>query len=101
MQNTLMGLPVEFWTIICFSVAVAFYNFWPRPPRTATEPRTWLQQFVLRWFHSLTWASLGLACLCLKYVSVTAAQVVAVLGLASYIIFMVFFVREKLRYPQG
>ena len=31
MQNTLMGLPVEFWTIICFAVAVAFYNFWPRP----------------------------------------------------------------------
>ena len=101
MQNTLMGLPVEFWTIVCFAIAVAFYNFWPRPPQTATVPRTWLQQFVLRWFHPLTWALLGLASLSLKYFSATASQVLAVLALASYIIFMVFFVREKLRFPQG
>jgi hypothetical protein len=100
-HNTLLGLPVEFWAIVSFGIAVAYYNFWPRPPRTATEPRTALQQFVLRWFHSLTWALLGLASLSLKYVGVTTAQVLGLLGLASYLIFMFFFVREKMRYPQG
>lgn len=101
MQNTLMGLPVEFWAILCFGVAVAYTNIWPRPPRTATEPRTPLQQFILRWMHALTWYCLGSASLALKFVGVTAAQALGILGLAAYIIFMTVFIREKLRYPQG
>jgi hypothetical protein len=60
-----------------------------------------LQQLVLRWFHALTWALLGLATLSLKYVGVTGAQILGALGFLSYITFMVVFVREKMRYPQG
>ena len=74
MQNTLMGLPVEIWAVICLAVAVIYFNFWPRPPRTATVPRTAWQQLVLRWFHSLTWLFLAFAALSLKFVGVTAAQ---------------------------
>lgn len=101
MQNTLMGLPVEFWAIVCFAVAAAYAIFWPRPPRTATQPRSAWQQLVLRWFHSLTWAFLGLAALMLKFASPLAAQTLGLLGFVSYIIFMTVFVREKMRYPQG
>lgn len=101
MQNTLMGLPVEIWAVICLAVAVIYFNFWPRPPRTATVPRTAWQQMVLRWFHSLTWLFLAFAALSLKFVGVTAAQVFGLLGLASYLIFMAVFIREKVRYPQG
>jgi len=96
-----MGLPVEFWAILCFGIGVTYTNFWPRPPRTATEPRTPLQQFILRWMHAITWYCLGCASLALKYVSGTAGQVLGVLGLVAYFIFMTVFVREKLRYPQG
>ena len=99
MQSTLMGLPVEIWAALCFGVAGAYTIFWPRPPRTGQ--RTAWQQLVLRWFHALTWAFLGLATLSLKYVSVTGAQILGGLGFLSYIIFMVVFVRERMRYPQG
>ncbi len=101
MYNTLLGIPVEFWTVGCFAIAFVYGSFWPRPPRTSTTPRTIWQQVVLRWFHAATWLCLGLASLSLKYVGATAAQVLGVLGFLGYITFMVVFVREKFRYPQG
>ena len=101
MQSTLMGLPVEFWAIACFAIAAAYITFWPRPPRTATQPRTAWQHLVLRWFHAGTWFFLGFAALALKFFGATAAQVLGLLGLASYLVFMTVFVREKMRYPQG
>ena len=101
MANTLLGIPVEILAVICFAVAVAYANFWPRPPRTATAPRGAIQQFVLRWLHAATWVFLGVAALSLKYISGNIAQILGLLGLASYLIFMAFFIREKLRYPQG
>lgn len=101
MHSTLMGLPVEFWAIVCFVIATAYYNFWPRPARTATAPRTPFQHFVLRWFHAATWFALGLASLALKFVGIGAAQGLGLLGLAFYLLFMAVFVREKMRYPQG
>jgi hypothetical protein len=100
-DNTLLGLPVEAWAIVCFAVAGAYANFWPRPPRTATAPRTTWQQLVLRWFHAATWLCLGLAALAVKYVGATAAQILGLLALVGYLTFMVVFVREKMRYPQG
>jgi hypothetical protein len=96
-----MGIPVEFWAIACFAIAVVYNSFWPRPPRTATAARTAWQQLVLRWFHSAIWLCLGLAALSLKYIGATAAQILALLGLLGYLTFMAVFVREKLRYPQG
>jgi hypothetical protein len=99
--NTLLGLPVEFWAIICSAVAVAYYNFWPRPPRTANTPRTWWQHLVLRWFHALTWLCLALAALMLKYIGITTAQALGLIALVAYLIFMAVFLRERLKYPQG
>ena len=99
MQSTLMGLPVEMWAMLCFVVAGAYTIYWPRPPRTGE--RTAWQQFVLRWFHALTWAWIGLAALAMKYIGVTVAQTFGVLGLVTYLVFMIVFVREKMRYPQG
>lgn len=100
-DNTLLGLPVEVWASICFAVAAAYAVFWPRPPRTATAPRTAWQHLVLRWGHAATWISLGLAALALKYIGVSAAQILGLLGLVGYLTFMTVFVREKLRYPHG
>ena len=87
--------------ILCMAVAVAYYNFWPRPPRTATTPRTRWQHFVLRWFHALTWLLLALASLALKFMGIDPARVLGLLGLTTYLIFMAVFVRERLKYPQG
>jgi hypothetical protein len=96
-----MGIPVEFWASVCFAVAAAYAIFWPRPPRTASAPRTIWQQIVLRWFHAATWFCLGLATLALKFVGVSAAQILGLLGLLGYLTFMTVFVREKMRHPQG
>ena len=101
MQSTLMGIPVEFWGLVCFAIATAYTIFWPRPARTATAPRTAWQQLVLRWFHAATWILLGLASLSLKFVGFTTAQILGLLGLFAYLTFMTVFVREKMRYPQG
>ena len=101
MDNTLLGLPVEVWAIVCFAIAGVYVVFWPRPPRTATTPRTLWQQLVLRWLHAVIWLCLGLAALALKYVGITAAQILGLLGLIGYFTFMTVFFREKLRYPQG
>jgi hypothetical protein len=100
-HDTLLGIPVEIVAVICFAIAAAYATYWPRPPRTATTPRTTWQHFVLRWFHALTWLCLGLASLALKFIGVTSAQILGLLGLAGYLIFMAVFMREKLRYPQG
>jgi hypothetical protein len=87
--------------IICFAIAGTYANIWPRPPRSATAPRSAMQQFILRWFHALTWICLGLAALALKFVGVDAAVILALVGLAGYFVFMTVFMREKMRYPQG
>ena len=101
MYDTLLGIPVEIIAAICFAIAAAYGSFWPRPPRSATEPRTFWQHLVLRWFHTLTWLCLGLAALAVKFIGMTAAQILGLLGLVSYVTFMAVFLREKLRYPQG
>jgi hypothetical protein len=100
-SNTLLGLPVEIWASICLAIAAAYYIYWPRPPRTATTPRTLWQALVLRWFHAATWLSLGLAALAMKYVGVNAAQILGILGLLFHLTFMSVFIGEKLRHPQG
>jgi hypothetical protein len=100
-QESLLGLPVELWAMICFAIAAAYTIFWPRPPRTAATPRNAWQHLVLRWFHAATWFCLGLAALALKFTGSNAAQLLGLLGLLGYLIFMAVFVREKMRYPQG
>lgn len=99
MENTLLGLPVEVWAVVCFAVAILYTVFWPRPPR-AKQRSAW-EHFVLRWLHALTWMWLALAALSSKYVGGLAAQTLGLLAFASYIIFMVTLVREKFRYPTG
>lgn len=101
MHTTLLGIPVEFIAIICFAIGGTYANIWPRPPRSATTPRTAWQHFVLRWFHTITWVCLGLAALALKFVGVNTAVILALLGLVVYLVFMTVFMREKMRYPQG
>jgi hypothetical protein len=56
---------------------------------------------VLRWFHAATWLCLGVAALAVKYAGATAAQILGLLALVAYLTFMLVFVREKMRYPQG
>ena len=99
MQDTLLGIPVEAWAVGCLAIAVAYARFYPPAPRSA--PRSLLQHIALRWGHSLTWLFLALAALALKYVGAGIAQVLGLLGLVSYLLFMGLLLREKMRYPTG
>mgnify|MGYP003378154648 CR=1 FL=1 len=40
MGNTLLGVPLLFWAIVCFSIAIAYYFFWPKPSARRLTPRT-------------------------------------------------------------
>lgn len=93
MSNTFFGLPVEVWAAICLGVAAFYTMLWPRPVPGRVRPP--LTAFILRWLHALTWVALALAALAVKYAGWTVAQVLALTGLACYIIFIVFLIRER------
>jgi hypothetical protein len=61
--TTLLGLPWYVWGLACLAIATLYLIVWPRPSRKSSAPaRPPWRHFVLRWFHSLVWALLALAC---------------------------------------
>jgi hypothetical protein len=90
--TTLFGLPWYIWGLLCLVVAVVYLVAWPRPSRKSSAPaRPPWRQFVLRWFHSLVWLLLALACF------VQAGQIagggavggtLAVLAVVFYLVFI-------------
>jgi hypothetical protein len=61
--TTLFGLPWYVWGLLCLAIAAVYLAVWPRPSYKSGAPaRPPWRQFVLRWFHSLVWVLLALAC---------------------------------------
>ena len=61
--TTLFGVPWYVCGLLCLAVAAVYLVAWPRPSRRSGAPaRPPWRPFVLRWFHSLVWALLALAC---------------------------------------
>ena len=95
MGNTLLGAPLIFWAIVCFSIAVAYYFFWPKPSPRRLTPRTTGQHIVLRYFHALVWVLLGLGCLLGGMSSGELGRWVALAGIPVYAIFLYYVVRDR------
>lgn len=93
MQETLLGVPVEMVSAICIAVAVLYFIYWPKPG--PTQVRAAWRALVLRWFHGLTWVALALAALSLKYVNIGTAQVLGVVGLIAYLLFMAALLTDR------
>jgi len=83
-----------FAALIALAVAVAYYFFWPgRTDPERVRQRSLWSRIVLRWFHSLTWVLLAVACL-------FWVKLAAVLAGVVYLVFMIALAQER-RVAQG
>jgi hypothetical protein len=95
MSATLLGVPLAFWSVVCFSIAAAYYFFWPQPSPKRLTPRTRGQHIVLRYFHALVWVLLGVGCLLGWFGLGDLGRWVALLAIPAYAIFLVYVVRDR------
>ncbi len=86
MENTLFGIPLPILGFICLGFAVPWFFVWPIP-NPNDPPRPAWRHFVLRWFHSLTWISLAMACF---VASPETAWLSGALGILAVILFITF-----------
>ena len=95
MTDSILGIPLTTWGIVCFGVAVVYFFVWPKPKGADQPPRSPRVHFVLRWFHSLVWLLLAAACFLWAGGSSGLANVLALLALALYLIFVVTLLAER------
>jgi hypothetical protein len=81
--------------VICLMVASAYYSVWPgwKNPERVQHRSLW-SYIILRWFHSLTWVLLALACY------LRATLLAAVAG-GAYLIFLMTLAHERRSAKQG
>ncbi|MCX6039755.1 MAG: hypothetical protein NTV69_01255 [Caldilinea sp.] len=95
MDANLLGIPLVFWGILCLAVAIAYYFVWPSPGLRRLTRRTLRAQIVLRYFHSLVWVLLAIGCFLGAAGSGDLGRWVALLGIPTYAVFLVFVVRDR------
>ena len=90
MTRGLIGIPWLVCAAAAFAVAIIFTFVVPRSAGT-----TGLEYVVLRWFHPLVWALLGLAALARQFLPANEglAGAVAQLALVVYVAYLITFVR--------
>jgi hypothetical protein len=71
--------------IVCLCVAAIFLRWYARP--ASATPR---QQFILRWFHGVTWIALAVA-------AIARQPMFALAALAFYAVFLATLLRTKAR----
>jgi hypothetical protein len=95
-SRTLLGFPLQSWGIICLVAAVAYLFKWPRPRTGASGPaRSRLAHLVLRWGHSAVWATLAIACFLWARGPSLLANVLALLALIIYLVFLFTLISDR------
>ena len=98
MNPLFLGYPFWCWSIVCLAIAIAYYYVWPKPkPWHRENPRPFWMYMVLRWAHSIVWVFLFFSCLWAQMGWIGFAKFTAILGLFTYISFMVVFMIDKVR----
>jgi len=96
MPSTFLGLPLQTWGILCLAVAVAYLFKWPKPkPGSTGPPRTALVHIIVRWFHSVVWLLLALACFLWASGPSTIANALALAALIVYLIFLATLISDR------
>jgi hypothetical protein len=91
---TFAGIPLWVVGVVCLIIATIYFIFWPRPRQAGR-----FHYLVLRWFHGLVWVFLGASAFVAPQTALggtTTATVLALMGLGSYIIFMISLFRDRL-----
>lgn len=93
--ETLLGIPLLFWGVLCLAVAGGYYFFWPKPGPKRLTPRTAWEHLVLRYFHSLVWVLLAGGAFFGAAGAGSIGRWVALLAIPVYITFLVYVVRDQ------
>ena len=91
----LSGIPYNFLGLAALAMAVVWAFIWPR--KKSVKPNS-LPYFILRWFHTLVWLCLATASWIAGFNILggqATAQLVAFLGLITYLVFMAIIVTRK------
>jgi len=91
----LFGIPYTLWGIAALATAVLWVFIWPR--KKNVKPGS-LAYFILRWFHTLVWLFLAAAAFITSFDILggqNTAQLVAFMGLITYLVFMATVVTMK------
>jgi hypothetical protein len=99
MLSVFLGISFMVWGFVCLSIAVVYMFFHPhsKTELQSASPRN-QRYFILRWFHSVVWFLLGLSCFMWgDYIPgrTALANILALLSLLFYIIFMAALVIER------
>jgi hypothetical protein len=80
--------------LVAVSIAIAYYFIWPgwKDPNLASR-RSLAPKIILRWFHSLTWLLLAVACFLWSKTTAALAGIV-------YLIFMLTLLLERMSVRQ-
>lgn len=95
MNETLFGIPLIFWGVLCLGVAIAYYFIWPQPGPKRLAPRTQREHIVLRYFHSLVWVLLAFGCFLGAAGYGALGWWVAALGIPVYVVFLYYVVHDR------
>ena len=95
MDQTLFGVPLLFWGVLCLAIAAAYYYVWPQPGPKRLAPRSMSEHVVLRYFHSLVWVLLAAGCFLGSAGMGELGRWIALLGIPVYIVFLVYVVRDR------
>ncbi|MGA0555265.1 hypothetical protein ACO2Q8_01330 [Larkinella sp. VNQ87] len=94
-----LGIHWSVCALLCALVAIAYGIFIIHPGKGyAWAAQPFWKYLVLRWFHSLVWVFLALACLIMQTGQpehVGSAKVVGLLGLGCYLLYLLIFFFEK------
>lgn len=91
----ILGIPYTLWGIAGLAMAMLWVFIWPR--KANVKPNC-LAFYILRWFHTLTWLLLAAAAWIAGFNILggkATAQLVAFLGLITYLIFITMFATTK------
>lgn len=95
MAETLFGVPLVFWGILCLAVGAAYYFVWPQPGPKRLAPRSRTEHLILRYFHTLVWVLLALGCFLGAAGYGAIGRWVALLGIPVYTIFLFEVVQDR------
>jgi hypothetical protein len=95
-MSAFLGLPLPIWGEICLTVAIIYLFIWPKPRKGDAPRPPWLQ-LILRWAHPLVWVMLAGVCFVLPGGNQGLAQVLALLALLTYAVFMSTLLYERRR----
>jgi hypothetical protein len=97
MATGLLGISWFGWGGLCLAVAALYWVAWPKPHPERREPRPAWAGVVLRWFHSLVWVLLALACALWGFQFPAPASWLGRFALLIYLVFLGVAVWDRRR----